>query len=121
MTTTIKVSAHCADDVEVEVVVSGDGNSDAGTHTLLNGEQGKYYVYDDQTVTVKEQPIDIEKYCAKIQSDAEEKVAGVKAADKAAKQKVIDDEKDAAEANDGETETIGSDDVGTVEANDLAA
>lgn len=55
MTTTIKVEAHCADDIEVLVVVSSD-HDDNTVYTLQNGETGQYLVYSTRTVSICEMP-----------------------------------------------------------------
>lgn len=57
MTTTIRVEAHCASNIEVVVSVldgtSGNGAS-LNRFVLQGGETGTYYVYDARKLTVRE-------------------------------------------------------------------
>ena len=55
MTTTIKVEAHCAENIEVLVVVSSDHDDDT-IYTLQNGEKGQYLVYDTRSISICEMP-----------------------------------------------------------------
>ncbi len=48
MTTTIKVSAHCADDKEVHIVIDGE------VIILQNGEEFETTVYDERCCSVQE-------------------------------------------------------------------
>lgn len=54
MTTSVKVSAVCADDVEVSVQVGGD------EAILQNGESKEFFIHDDVDLYVCEQSKDIE-------------------------------------------------------------
>lgn len=55
MTSRVTVSAHCRDELEVEVLeVNGSGT--AQLTKLQNGESKDFYVYDDREITVKEAP-----------------------------------------------------------------
>ena len=49
MTTTVTVKVHCADDKEVEVLVSG-----ALSNVLQNGQSIEVFAYDDRVIEVKE-------------------------------------------------------------------
>lgn len=52
MTTTIKVTAHCADKLEVLVRVQ-EGNNEVDT-ILQNGESVEVYAYDSRVISVQE-------------------------------------------------------------------
>jgi hypothetical protein len=54
MTTTVKVSAHCADDKQVRVTVSGDNNVEP-PQFIQNGEEAQVVVYDDRVVRIREE------------------------------------------------------------------
>lgn len=49
MTSTVKVSAHCAHTKEVRVQLNGVPEA-----TLQDGETRDFYVYDERVVTVQE-------------------------------------------------------------------
>ena len=53
MTTSVKVSAHCADNVRVKIVVH-DGKGGREETILKNGETADVNVYDSKLVTVGE-------------------------------------------------------------------
>lgn len=55
MTTTVKVSAHCANNKEVQVAISDivSGNVKEA-FTLQDGETAERVVYDDLTIAVRE-------------------------------------------------------------------
>ena len=53
MTSTVKVSAHCAPDKRVSVVLeTSPGNNEC--HILKDGEVREWYVYDARSITVNE-------------------------------------------------------------------
>lgn len=52
MTTTVKVSAHCADDKEVQISYSDENGLQQ--QTIQDGEEFEMVVYDDKTCTVQE-------------------------------------------------------------------
>ncbi len=49
MTTTVKVTAHCSSDKEVQIHVSGTIDA-----VLQDGESKEVYAYDDRVISVKE-------------------------------------------------------------------
>lgn len=49
MTTTVKITAHCASNKEVKVQVSGEHFA-----TLQDGESVEAYAYDDRVIEVRE-------------------------------------------------------------------
>lgn len=51
MTTTINVSAHCADHLQVLVSVTGQPDV-----VLQNGEATTVHAYDDRVISVREEP-----------------------------------------------------------------
>jgi len=53
MTTSVKVEAHCPDDIEVVVLTSASGKT-LSTAVLQDGDTGLFYAYDNQVVTVRE-------------------------------------------------------------------
>lgn len=53
MTTTVKISAHCASNVEVKVTVT-DGENQIEQFTLQDKETAERYVYDKRSITVTE-------------------------------------------------------------------
>lgn len=55
MTTTIKVSAHCSDDKEVQVSITDSVNGNVKENFVLqNGETADRVVYDDLVISVLE-------------------------------------------------------------------
>lgn len=55
MTTTIKVSAHCSDDKEVQVSITDSVSGNAKENFVLqNGETADRVVYDDLVISVLE-------------------------------------------------------------------
>jgi len=54
VTTSVKVTARCADTIEVYVSVVSEGMKSKEQHTLQNGESVEVYTYDDRVVTVSE-------------------------------------------------------------------
>lgn len=55
MTTTIKVSAHCSDDKEVQVSISDMVSGNVRENLILqNGETADRVVYDDLMISVVE-------------------------------------------------------------------
>ena len=53
MTTNVKISAHCSEDVEVRVFISDD-TGPLETIVLQDGEETEQVVYDYRTVKVME-------------------------------------------------------------------
>lgn len=55
MTTSIKVSAHCSDDKEVQIVISDAVSGNVRENLIIqNGEVADRVVYDDLLVSVSE-------------------------------------------------------------------
>ena len=57
MTTTVKVSAHCADNINVEVTRTKGLTEQLDVAVLKDGEEHECVVYDDIAVSVKEVPV----------------------------------------------------------------
>lgn len=56
MTTSVKVSAHCASDKQVRIIKSQiDGSSEATTTLIQDGETNEQVVYDGWAITVNEE------------------------------------------------------------------
>lgn len=55
MTTTVKVTAHCADNTEVHVRISHPKHP-SEIKVLQDGESVEVYAYDDRIISVKELP-----------------------------------------------------------------
>ena len=51
MTTTVKVTAHCAQNIKVVVTLNSRARQ-----ILFDGEYAEFYVYDNREITVKEVP-----------------------------------------------------------------
>ncbi len=59
MTTTVKVSAHCSDDKEVQVAISDRVSGNVRENLILqNGETADRVVYDDLVISVLERKKD---------------------------------------------------------------
>ena len=59
MTTTVKVSAHCSDDKEVQVVISDRVSGIVNAEIILqNGQTTDRVVYDDLVISVLERKKD---------------------------------------------------------------
>ncbi len=54
MTTSVKVKACCADNIEVKVTVTSDYTKSTEEYALNSGEEVEVYAYDDRIITVKE-------------------------------------------------------------------
>lgn len=55
MTTTVKVSAHCSDDKEVQVAIADSVSGNVRENFILqNGETADRVVYDDLVISVLE-------------------------------------------------------------------
>ena len=54
MTTSVKISVHCASDKEVHIEVSGDPCGNNGIKVIQNGETHDLVVTDEKSVTVRE-------------------------------------------------------------------
>lgn len=53
MTSTVKITAHCASTKEV-IISLDNGNNTGELHRLQDGETKELHVYDDRRVTVQE-------------------------------------------------------------------
>ena len=53
MTSTVKITAHCASTKEV-VISLDNGDYTAELHILQDGETKELYVYDERSITVRE-------------------------------------------------------------------
>lgn len=51
MTSSVKVTAHCGNEKQVEVKLNGENQ-----HTLNNGESVELYIYDDREISAREIP-----------------------------------------------------------------
>ncbi len=52
MTSSVKITAHCASTKEVQITVTTDATGEV--YKLQDGQSVEFYVYDDRTVTVRE-------------------------------------------------------------------
>jgi len=53
MTTKVTIEANCSDQIEVEVILTDDGEL-IDSDILQNGESSEYYVYDKRAVYITE-------------------------------------------------------------------
>ena len=55
MTTTVKIEAHCSNEIEVLInVIDQHGRTNDETFTIQDGESAERFVYDGRVVTVSE-------------------------------------------------------------------
>lgn len=54
MTSSVKINAHCANNKEVHIEISGDPCGNDGVKVIQDGESLELSVYDNKSVTIKE-------------------------------------------------------------------